>query len=443
MKKVLALFTAVLMTTAFFVSCSDGGSSGDNREPWVSGEEPEDPEGVEVPENALRNWTYDDHVKGKTYVIAGYQDLKKLVEVVNLGDGAESEGCSFAGCTIELISDITINESVLDGDFEEPAEYAPGKSASGYVNLDSIGRLHNSKDADATENEGLAEKCPFKGTFDGKGHTISGYYSYQGHEGLGFFGYVDGATIKNLILLDSNIVNMNTWAGELGNYGYDGSDDDRVGGLVGLAAGNPSTIENCVFVGVVGSNATITRPLQLTPGASQIAEGKTENPAAGCEYYGALIGRNDVENTAITNCLVYAKVYGKGDEFLVGKLKAAVVQNSVVAETLSAETYNETTVQDKIEEIKVLASNVTPPVTTYAVTVNAGANGTAEADKETAAEGETVTLTITPASTDYELDAVTVNGAAITGTTFTMPAEAVTVEVTFKAVQSGEPDPAP
>ena len=69
---------------------------------------------------------------------------------------------------------------------------------------------------------------------------------------------------------------------------------------------------------------------------------------------------------------------------------------------------------------------------TYGITVSGSENGTVTADKETAAEGETVTLTVTPAE-GYELETLTVNGEAIEGTTFTMPAEAVTVAATFKA----------
>ncbi len=74
-----------------------------------------------------------------------------------------------------------------------------------------------------------------------------------------------------------------------------------------------------------------------------------------------------------------------------------------------------------------------------AVTVSAATNGTVTADKTTAASGDTVTLTIAPAS-GYKLDALTITGASGTVTptkvndttyTFEMPAEAVTVSATF------------
>lgn len=100
------------------------------------------------------------------------------------------------------------------------------------------------------------------------------------------------------------------------------------------------------------------------------------------------------------------------------------------------------------------ASNVTvyatfTPVaaTTYSVTVDSSiTNGTVTADKATAEEHETVTLTVSP-NNGYELTSlsVTANGSSVTVTgsgstyTFTMPASNVTVNATFTA--SSSPDP--
>lgn len=71
-----------------------------------------------------------------------------------------------------------------------------------------------------------------------------------------------------------------------------------------------------------------------------------------------------------------------------------------------------------------------------AVTVTAGEHGSASVDKATAAEGEVVTITATPESASYVVDKVKANGVEITydsGYAFVMPAEAVAVNVTFKA----------
>lgn len=84
---------------------------------------------------------------------------------------------------------------------------------------------------------------------------------------------------------------------------------------------------------------------------------------------------------------------------------------------------------------KDVTIEVTFKKSTYTVTVAAAANGTVTADKATAQMGDTVTVTATP-DKDYELSKITVNGTAITGSTFTMPAENVTVAAEFKKIGS-------
>lgn len=84
---------------------------------------------------------------------------------------------------------------------------------------------------------------------------------------------------------------------------------------------------------------------------------------------------------------------------------------------------------------KDVTIEVTFKKSTYTVTVASAANGTVTADKATAQMGDTVTVTATP-DKDYELSKITVNGTAITGNTFTMPAENVTVAAEFKKIGS-------
>jgi len=67
----------------------------------------------------------------------------------------------------------------------------------------------------------------------------------------------------------------------------------------------------------------------------------------------------------------------------------------------------------------------------YNVTLESTNNGTATVSATTANYGDDITVTATPAD-GYTLDTVKVNGEAIDGLTFKMPAEDATVEVTFK-----------
>ncbi len=67
----------------------------------------------------------------------------------------------------------------------------------------------------------------------------------------------------------------------------------------------------------------------------------------------------------------------------------------------------------------------------YKVSINAGKNGKATVSAATANYGDKITVTSVP-DKGYEVDSITVNGNAIKGNTFSMPAKDVTVKVTFK-----------
>lgn len=72
----------------------------------------------------------------------------------------------------------------------------------------------------------------------------------------------------------------------------------------------------------------------------------------------------------------------------------------------------------------------------YTVTVENGGNGTAEADKTSAAVGETITLTATPSS-GYHFKEWQSSDVTINGDTFTMPEKNVTVTAIFEADETG------
>ncbi len=105
------------------------------------------------------------------------------------------------------------------------------------------------------------EEEPFTGTLDGAGHTIKGLCITSGADNVGFFGFTEGATVKNVrftgakvlgnkqvgILagqaISSNIETVFT-AGYLTGY-------DHVGGIVGDARGDANSdqmtyITNCM-----------------------------------------------------------------------------------------------------------------------------------------------------------------------------------------------------
>ena len=100
------------------------------------------------------------------------------------------------------------------------------------------------------------------------------------------------------------------------------------------------------------------------------------------------------------------------------------------------------------DDVVVVATFREIPVTTYTITVNPSDNGTVTPSKTEAAEGDVITLTVTPAE-GYELETLTVmmGETPVTVTadnTFTMPAGNVVVSATFKKIEhiysvTGEP----
>ena len=77
------------------------------------------------------------------------------------------------------------------------------------------------------------QAVPYTGTFDGNGHTITVAQTYTSQHNTGFFGYVNGATIRNLTV-KGHIQGIHT-----------------VGGVVGCADSKGVTLEDVTFVGEV------------------------------------------------------------------------------------------------------------------------------------------------------------------------------------------------
>ncbi len=126
------------------------------------------------------------------YIIANLKDLEELSTYAATNDTT--------GKYFELTADIDMSDT-----------YGADKGDEGGKSWTPIGDVFSSK--------------PFKGTFDGKGHTIKGLYIGDSLYGGLFEGIGEGGTVKNLSVSGS----------------IDGGTVD-IGGIAGL---NSGTIENC------------------------------------------------------------------------------------------------------------------------------------------------------------------------------------------------------
>lgn len=123
----------------------------------------------------------------------------------------------------------------------------------------------------------------YAGTFDGDGHTISGLsITDASSSGVGFFGMVNGAAIKNLVL-EGTVTATNS---------------SFVGGIVGKTQG-AVTIDRCSFDGTISS-------------------GKTGSNAGA----GGIVGRVNAGSVTITNCANTAGVTGGAAGGILGYLSA-------------------------------------------------------------------------------------------------------------------------
>lgn len=150
------------------------------------------------------------------------------------------------------------------------------------------------------------------------------------------------------------------------------------------------------------------------------------------------ITKNDVENGSIT---VSSETANYGDEITLDATPADGYSFGAwdvkQGETVITVTDNKFTMP--AGNVTVGATFTQNAPTKYVVIVDDTVNGTVTADKEEAAVGETVTLTVAPAEY-YELDVLTVENennqaVAVTNNQFAMPEGGVTVTATFKKLK--------
>ncbi len=226
----------------------------------------------------------DSELELFSLVISSAKQLERLAELVN-------EGNDFSGKTIYLENDIT-----LDCDEDEENQWT------------AIGSNSN----------------PFKGTFDGQGHTISGIYIDNEEDYQGLFGYIESATIQNLSVMDSYIKARNYVGGIVGssyNYSkvikcsYNGELNGTysyIGGIVGYN-NLYSIVSNCSNSGKVsGVGASVGGIVGLVSNSSEVLN---------CSNRGMVIGRgakvggivgNNYYGEKVSNCYYLEGTCNKG-----------------------------------------------------------------------------------------------------------------------------------
>lgn len=145
---------------------------------------------------------------------------------------------------------------------------------------------------------------PFKGTYDGNGHAVSGLNVSAAPAESGLFGLVVDATIKNLVI-SAPTVSGAGWTGALA-------------GEADTTPGNTSTIENVAVVGgtVTSSNNYIGGLIGQTSSAGTftISGCYTTCNVSGTTHVGGIVGNfTSVGNTSrIENCYTLGNITASG-----------------------------------------------------------------------------------------------------------------------------------
>ena len=349
-------------------------------------------------------WGQDNGATGEdedhAYVISSTAGLDMLAKVVNGTDGYTAN--NFDGKFFKLGADITYSYEGLGADES---------------NFTAIGgRINGSNKF-------------FRGTFDGDNKTISGIRIRKGSDNCqGLFGYVSGGTIKNVTLTDADITGrqevggiagyicINADTGSIMNCHVTSSVTIRAvadyafnhGGIVGQV--NGGTVSGCT------SAATLT-----------VAEGLTS-----CTKYGGIVGygNGNLEN----NLVVGASISGNESVGAVAGIKdiddicsANYYRNCTVNGTANA-----TGVGVGSEEGVSTPHDIDGVRSVHSLTLPTGVTASGESVEINGityyAAGTTVTLSCTPG---YTCSGYIVDGTAIDGNTFTMPAADVTVSATI------------
>ena len=116
----------------------------------------------------------------------------------------------------------------------------------------------------------------FGGTFDGQGHTISGFSLTGSGDERGFFRYIQaGATVQNLTV--SGTVSPS-------------DRKDSIGGLVGVNGGR---ILNCSFQGIVKAGTNVGGLAGCNQASGQLINCTYSGTLLGEHYVGGIVGRNE------------------------------------------------------------------------------------------------------------------------------------------------------
>jgi hypothetical protein len=380
----------------------------------------------------------------------------------------------FLGKTVTLATDldlggVEVSAAALDNSTTPATWTAPVWTG---VEWTPIGSYTSSGLHAAGSENGLYGR-PFKGTFDGGFHAISNlnvpYTGTSDDSAAGnshaLFGDLGPAgTVKNVVVASGAVKGARFNGAIVGrNWGtvdscasyatVYGNGRGGAGGITGVNYDNGPDpyVTNCVSYGLVYNSKNATAGTPSAGGITSTNEGYIVNclfvgkvGTGGITNYGAITTNNF---TSVSNSyyLDDSRLPATAQAGAASKTAAEIKAPSFVALLNGggdAFNYDSGDVNGGWPLLAGAGGTPYVPVPTFGVTVDTAiANGTVAPDAAEAAEGETVTVTVTP-DEGYRLveGSLKANDGAVALTagepgtyTFTMPAEAVAIAASFEA----------
>jgi hypothetical protein len=209
--------------------------------------------------------------------------------------------------------------------------------------IDANGNLTNKPSAVQTFQP-IGDSNWFRGTFDGKGHTISGIYVDRNAGYTALFGRIEKeTTVKNLVVKNSYIRQSgagNAWIGSIIGFSYGGTVSNvysnaivvangaQMGGMIGRAEG---TVSQCWFDGIMKCTNTTEgyKGIGGVVGVSHCGGAKYDLTMTNCLNTGEVCWNiasdvdlglggiyggtmSDTPNLTITNCINAGNVHTDG-----------------------------------------------------------------------------------------------------------------------------------
>lgn len=220
----------------------------------------------------------------------------------------------------------------------------------------------------------------YTGTFDGQRYTIKGLYINSSDSNQALFGYVNGGTVRDLIV-EGSVTGGNNTAGIAGSFGngtiercinkVEVNGATNVGGIVGYVGSRGGTVKNCVNLAKVqGSNSAgglvgyaywgITVENSYNRGAVTASVSKA----------GGIVGYMNDSGAKFLNCYTTGKVTGTKDtRAVVGMKSSGTITNCYYLSTLGTDS-NATAVTET--ELKAVPKGLGDAFQQDATNLNSG-----------------------------------------------------------------------